>query len=145
MHSWNYLLKLNISSAYTYILVLSSRFPIVIVMFLIELFRSRYPVIPISFSRLTLPFPILFPVKKYSCGNGLGVFPTVPNRFHPYLSLLLPPMSLANRFWHFACLLQISLRSRRIPFTPAEDGVSSERNLCSCPFLKSWFSERLKS
>ena len=64
MHSWNYLLKLNISSAYMYILVLSSQFPIVIVMFPIELFRSRYPVIPISFSRPTLPFPILFPVKK---------------------------------------------------------------------------------
>ena len=87
MHSWNYLFKLNISSAYLYIPVLSSRFPIVIVMFPIELFRSRYSVIQILFSRSTFTFPIPFPVKKYGCGNGLGVFPTVPDRFHPYKQL----------------------------------------------------------
>ena len=84
MHSWNYLLKLNVSSGYMYIPVLSSRFPIVIVMFPIELFRSRYSVIPISFSRPTFPFPIPFPVQKCGCGNGLGIFPTVPDRFQPY-------------------------------------------------------------
>ena len=65
--------------------VLSYRFPIVIGMLPTDWFRSRYPVIPISFSRPIFPFP--FPTKKYSCGNGWGIFPTVPDRFHPYLSL----------------------------------------------------------
>ena len=66
-----------------YFPVLSVRFPIVIDMFPIEQFRFRYPVIPISFSRPAFPFPFPFPVKKYGRGNGLGVFPTVADRFHP--------------------------------------------------------------
>jgi len=68
-----------------YFPVLSFRFPIVFGRFPIELFRSRYSVIPISFSRRAFPFPIPFPVQKCGCGNGLEIFPTVPDRFHPYL------------------------------------------------------------
>ena len=50
--------------------VLCYRFPIVIDTFPFEIFRSRYPVIPDSFSRPTFPFPFPFPAKKYRSGNG---------------------------------------------------------------------------
>ena len=50
--------------------VLCYRFPIVIETFPFEIFRSRYPVIPVSFSRPTFPFPFPFPAKKYRSGNG---------------------------------------------------------------------------
>ena len=83
MHSCNYFIELNVWSGCMYFPVLSYRFPIVIGMLPTDWFRSRYPVIPISFSRPIFPFPFPFPTKKYSCGNGWGVFPTVPDRFHP--------------------------------------------------------------
>jgi len=57
-----------------YFPVLSVRLPIVIGMFPIELFRSRYPVIPISFSRPAFLFSFPFPIQKCGCGNGLGFF-----------------------------------------------------------------------
>ena len=70
MHSCNYFVELNVWSGCIYFPVLSYRFPIVIGMLPTDWFRSRYPVIPISFSRPTFPFPLPFPTKKYSCGNG---------------------------------------------------------------------------
>ena len=89
MHSCNYFIELNVWSGCMYFPVLSYRFPIVIGMLPTDWFRSRYPVIPISFSRPIFPFPFPFPTKKYSCGNGWGVFPTVPDRFHPYRRCML--------------------------------------------------------
>ena len=83
MHSCNYFIELNVWSGCMYFPVLSYRFPIVIGMLPTDWFRSRYPVIPISFSRPIFPFLFPFPTKKYSCGNGWGVFPTVSDRFHP--------------------------------------------------------------
>jgi hypothetical protein len=44
------------------------RFPTVIDIFPIEIFRSRYTVISNSFSRPTMPFPLTFPVKKIVMG-----------------------------------------------------------------------------
>jgi hypothetical protein len=44
------------------------RFPIVIDMFPIEIFRSRYPVISNSFSRSTIPVPFPFSAKKTGSG-----------------------------------------------------------------------------
>ena len=64
MHSCNYFIELNVWSGCMYFPVLSYRFPIVIGMLPTDWFRSR--------------------PKKYSCGNGQGIFPTVPGRFHPY-------------------------------------------------------------
>ena len=66
MHSCSYFIELNIWSGCMYFPVLSYRFPIVIGMLPTDWFRSRYPVIPISFSRPIFPFP----TKKYNCGNG---------------------------------------------------------------------------
>jgi len=83
MHSCNYFIELNVWSGCMYFSVLSYRFPIVIGMLPTDWFRSRYPVIPISFSRPIFPFPFPFPTKKYSCGNGWGVFPNIPDCFHP--------------------------------------------------------------
>jgi len=84
MHSWNYLLQLNVSSGYMYIPVFTSRFPIVI-----EHVPDRTLPFPISRntdfvfpSDISVPDPVL-DKKKCGCGNGLGSFPTVPDRFQP--------------------------------------------------------------
>jgi hypothetical protein len=50
--------------------VLKYRFPTVIDIFPIEIFCSRYTVITNSFSDPTIRFPLPFPVKKFSNGNG---------------------------------------------------------------------------
>jgi hypothetical protein len=75
------------------------RFPIVIDSFPIEN-------VPFPISRNTgfvFPSNILVPVsdsgKKYSNGNGLSIFPTVPDRFQAYSHLAaLLPFSLLPRF-----------------------------------------------
>ena len=102
MHSCNYFAELNVWSGCIYFTVLSYRFPIVIGMLPTDWFRSRYPVIPISFPRPIFPFPFPFPTKKYSCGNGWGVFPTVPDRFHPYSQCNAPHIQSPS--WTVRCL-----------------------------------------
>jgi len=80
----NLCVELNVLSGYMYhVPVLSYRFPIVIDMFPTDMFRSRYPVISVPFSRPLFPFPFPFPAKKNRNRNGLGVFPTVPDCFQP--------------------------------------------------------------
>jgi hypothetical protein len=48
----------------------NNRLLTVIDIFSIEIFRSRYTVILISFSRPTFPFLLPFPTKKYRNVNG---------------------------------------------------------------------------
>jgi len=81
MYGCNYCVELNVSSGYMCFPDLSYRFPIVIDMFPTDMFRSRYPVISVPFSRPFFPFPFPFLAKKNRNRNGLGVFPTVPDRF----------------------------------------------------------------
>ena len=57
----NYLIKFLSGHMYC-VPVLSYRLPIVIDMFLTDMFRSRYLVISVLFSRP--PFPFLFPAEK---------------------------------------------------------------------------------
>ena len=56
--------------SYSHVTVFMYRFPIVIVIFPIEMFRSRHSVISVSFSRPAFKFPLPFPATKYSSGNG---------------------------------------------------------------------------
>jgi hypothetical protein len=74
------------------------RFPIVIVTFPIEIYRSRYPVISNSYSRPAVPVPFPFPLTKYRSRNGYDVFPTVPDRFHPYPYLAIFGRGFMNKF-----------------------------------------------
>jgi hypothetical protein len=62
------------------------------------MFRSRYLVISVSFFRPTFPFPFPISAKKYSNGNGLSIFPTVPDRFQalPETSALRVPEALGK-------------------------------------------------
>jgi hypothetical protein len=52
------------------VLVLRYQFPIVIEMFPIEIFRSRFPVISNSFSRPTIPVLFPFPAKENRIRNS---------------------------------------------------------------------------
>jgi hypothetical protein len=62
---------------------LSHRFPIVIDMFPINMFRSRYPIILISFSRLPFPFPLPFLAKNTGVGTVRGFSRPFPTVFNP--------------------------------------------------------------
>ena len=59
MHICNFYLELCVWSGY-----MCYRFPILIDMFPIVIFRSRYPVIPVSVFRPPFMFPFPFPTKK---------------------------------------------------------------------------------
>ena len=87
MHSCNYLIELNVWSGCMYFPVLSYRFPIVIGMLPTDWFRSRYPVIPILFSRPIFPFPFPFPTKKIQLRERLRGF---PDRSRPFPTVFIP-------------------------------------------------------
>ena len=83
MYGCNYCVELNVSSGYMCFPDLSYRFPIVIAVFPTDMFCSRYPVIPPSFSRPPIPFP----AKKKQKQEWLGCF---PDRSRPFSTLHAP-------------------------------------------------------
>jgi hypothetical protein len=74
--------------------VLCYQFPIVTDMIPIKIFCSRYHVISNLFSRQAISFPLPFSTKKKFRNS---VFPTVPDRFHPYQHIWLSPTNSGPR------------------------------------------------
>ena len=65
--------------------IFRSRYPVISVLFSrnrqvpTDIFRSQYSIISVLFSRPHFPFPLPFPTEKYRNRSGLEIFPTVFN------------------------------------------------------------------